>query len=93
MVDLSFRDVRGSGEVSVIIVLRWRGRFSMLRIVLRIALLVMVLMFEAKRRCSGLLGGTLPFGSVGGSQHRDVTSAVGYPSTVAATVLALQCVE
>jgi hypothetical protein len=39
MADLSSRDVRGSGEVSVII-LRWRRRFSLLHIVLRIALLV-----------------------------------------------------
>jgi hypothetical protein len=93
MVDLSFRDVRGSGEVSVIVVLRWCGRFSLPRIVLGITHLVMVLMFEAKRRCSGLLGGTLPFGSVGGSRSRGVTSAVGYPSMVAATLLALHCVE
>jgi hypothetical protein len=60
MADLSFRDVRGSGEVSVIIVLRWCGRFSLPRIVLGITLLVMVLMFEAKRRCSGLLGELCP---------------------------------
>ena len=42
---------------------------------------------RGKRKCSGRLGGTLPFGGVGGSQSRDATSAVGCPSTAAETLL------
>lgn len=51
-----FRDVHVGGEVSVIDVLRWRMRLSLPCIVLRVAHLVMVVDFEAKRRCSGCLG-------------------------------------
>jgi hypothetical protein len=40
-----------------------------------------------KRKCGVRLGGTLPFGDVGGFRCRDVTSAAGCPSTAVATFL------
>ena len=42
---------------------------------------------RGKRKCSGRLGGTLPFGGVGVSRSRDATSVVGCPSTAAETLL------
>ena len=42
---------------------------------------------QGKWKCSDRLGGTLPFGGIGGSRGRDATSAGGCPSTTAKTLL------
>lgn len=61
----------------------------MLCVVLRVTHLVMAVGCEAKRRCINYLGGTSPFGCVGGFICRHKALAVGCPLTRVATLLAL----